>query len=74
MIRQQKGLLFPAARRWGLGPSRGNDASGRNDRVLLEVGRPMRLGHPSSCQAAMCHMHPLSLETATLSAMSGETR
>ena len=36
-ISKRKGLLSPAARRWDQGPSRGHDASGRNDRVLSEM-------------------------------------
>ncbi len=73
MIAQRKRPLFPAAQRWGLRPFRGNDASGRNDRVFLNVVTPTRLRHPSLGQAAMRCTHPFGLESAALTSTRKET-
>jgi hypothetical protein len=44
---QRKRPLSPAARRWDVSPSRGNDASGRNGRVFPEMVKPITVCHPS---------------------------
>jgi hypothetical protein len=66
MIRQQKGPLFPAALRWEVSTSGGNDASGRNVRVLLEMVRRTGICHPSKGQAAMHQAQLYGLETEAL--------
>jgi hypothetical protein len=58
--------LGRAAKRWGIRPSRGNDASGRNDRVLPKMVKTSALHHPLKSQADMRQVHPIDLESATL--------
>jgi hypothetical protein len=69
LAQRKRPPLGGAAKRWGICPSRGNDASGRKDRVRPEMVSTLAVRHLMKGQAGMRQAHPSSLESATLNSI-----
>jgi hypothetical protein len=65
-VSQEKGPLKTAALRWEVSTSRGNDASGRNDRALPQMVSPSSTRYIPQCQADLHCTHSSRPKTATL--------
>lgn len=62
---QRKGPLFPAAQRWDLSPSRGNETRWRKSRVPQEVVTRPQAYHSKISEAGLHQMHRTRLSPST---------